>query len=298
MKLSQIINVLNDTKLIKDSDFNQLGMATSNFSEHGVLSFLIDNKFLDSIKNNKNISAVITTEELVENFTDGKIGIIVSENPKLTFYKLHNYLVEKEFYWKKFANEIHPTALISKNAIIANDSIKIGKNSRIEDGVIIHRGVIIGDNVMIRSNTVIGSSGFQFLSDSHTVTPVKTGGLLYINDSVEIQHNCCIDRGVLGGKTILRNNVKIDNFVHIAHDCVIGERTLITAGVKFGGRTVVGKDCWLGINSTISNGLVIGDNVTVSLGSVVTRNIANNATVTGNFAIDHSKFIAFLKTIR
>ena len=96
----------------------------------------------------------------------------------------------------------------------------------------------------------------------------------------------------------LQDNVKVDNFVHIAHDCVIGERTLITAGVKFGGRTIVGNDCWIGINSTISNGLNIGNNVTISLGSVVTRDVADNLTVTGNFAIEHKKFIDFIKSIR
>lgn len=298
MKLSEVINVVKDTNLIKDAEFNQFGMATSKFTDFGVLSFLSDEKFFDSVINNKEISAVITIEDLAGKFKETNIGIIISKNPKATFYMLHNYLAEQEFYWKRFANDIDYSALISPNAIIANNSIKIGKNSKIEDGVIIHNGVIIGDNVTIRSNTVLGSSGFQFLNHNNAVVPVNTGGLLYINDNVEVQHNCCIDRGVLGGKTILKNSVKIDNFVHIAHDCVIGERTFVTAGVKFGGRTVVGKDCWLGINATISNGLIIGDNVTVSLGSVVTRNIPDNATVTGNFAIDHSKFIAFLKTIR
>ncbi|AUD64572.1 hypothetical protein BK011_02335 [Tenericutes bacterium MZ-XQ] len=298
MKLSEVVKLINDTKLVKDADFNQLGMATSEFTKFGVLSFLSDVKFINSILDNQSISAVITTEDLVERFIQSEIGVIVTENPKASFYALHNHLVEKEFYWEKFDNMIDQSASISPNATLDNNSIQIGKNSKIEDGVIIHGGVIIGDNVTIRSNTVLGSSGFQFLSDNNTVIPVKTGGLLYINDNVEVQHNCCIDRGVLGGKTILKNDVKIDNFVHIAHDCIIGERTFITAGVKFGGRTVVGKDCWLGINATISNGLVIGDNVTVSLGSVVTRNVPDNSTVTGNFAIDHSKFIAFLKTIR
>lgn len=298
MKLSDITLVIGNLKVIRDSEFNQLGMATSEYSSFGVLTFLNNLKYLDSLMDNKSVSCVVTTKELAEKFLETKLGIIVNENPKKAFYTLHNYMVENELYWKKFANEIDSSSLISANAVIAKDSVRIGKNSLIEDGVILHKGVIIGDNVIVRSNSVIGSSGFQFLRDDNALIPVRTGGLLIINDNVEIQHNCSIDRGIFGGETIIKNSVKIDNFVHIAHDCIIGERTLITAGVKFGGRSVVGKDCFFGINATISNGLNIGDNVSVSLGSVVTRNIPHNNTVLGDFSINNSNFIDSLKSVK
>ncbi len=73
---------------------------------------------------------------------------------------------------------------------------------------------------------------------------------------------------------------------------------MIVAGSAIGGRTIVGDDVWIGINSTISNGLTIGDNCRISLGSVVTQSVAAGKTVTGNFAIDHKKFIEFIKSIR
>jgi UDP-3-O-[3-hydroxymyristoyl] glucosamine N-acyltransferase len=125
-----------------------------------------------------------------------------------------------------------------------------------------------------------------------------TAGKAVIKDNVEVQHNCCIDRGILGKDTILEKNVKLDNFVHIAHDDYIGERTFITAGAKLAGRVTIGRDCWIGVNATISNGINIGDNCRVTLGSVVTKDVLPNSTVTGNFAIDHKKFIEFIKSIR
>jgi UDP-3-O-[3-hydroxymyristoyl] glucosamine N-acyltransferase len=298
MKLSNLKDSIKDINVIIDAEFNALGMATSKFNKVGVLSFLSEEKFIQSIENNKMISAIIITSSLYEKIDVKNIGIIISDNPKALFYKIHNYLVEKEFYWEDFKTEIDTSTIIHPGVNIPKKNLKIGKNCVIEEGVIIHEGVIINDNVIIRSGTILGSNGFQFLNDGEVVFQVKTGGLLTIGNNVEVQHNCCLDRGVLGGVTILHDNVKVDNFVHIAHDCVIGERTLITAGVKFGGRTIVGNDCWIGINSTISNGLNIGNNVTISLGSVVTRDVADNLTVTGNFAIEHKKFIDFIKSIR
>lgn len=298
MRLSQITSNYQNIKVIRDESFCLLGMGTSKFNRRGVLSFLADEKYTSDIINNSHIVAIITKEEMISPELIERFGIIVCNDPKYLFYELHNTLVEDHFYWKNHKSNIAYDAKIASTAIIAKDNVNIGSGTIIEDGVIIHEGTEIGKNVIIRSGSIIGSSGFQFLNLGEKVYPVKTGGKVLIYDNVEIQHNCCIDRGVLGGATELMNDVKIDNFVHIAHDCMIGKRTLITAGVKFGGRTVVGDDCWIGINATISNGLVIGNSVTVSLGSVVTKNVPDGMTVTGNFAIEHSKFLTFLRSIR
>lgn len=285
--------------LISNSEFDTLGMATSLYKGKNVLSFLSNEKYMESILNNESIVAIICTQEIFEkNPILGKYGIVLSNNPKRTFFEIHNILAKTDFYWKKFNNRISETAFISKAAIIGDHSISIGENSIIEPGVVIHPGTIIGNNVVIRSGSQVGTVGFQFNNFGDEVSTVITAGRVVIKDNVEIQHNCCIDRGVLGGDTILESNVKLDNFVHIAHDDYIGERTFITAGVKLSGRVIIGKDCWLGVNCTVSNGITIGDNCKITLGSVVTREVPSNTTVTGNFAIEHSRFIEFIKSIR
>ena len=289
-----------DILVIQDSMFSHLGMATTKYTEESVLSFLVDDKFLNDILSNKSIVALITTQELYEKNSNSfsNLGIALTSEPKKVFYQIHNHLSETDFYGAKLSNKIDSSATISESAIIGDYNVKIGKNVFIDHNVIIYPNVEIGDNSIIRSGTIIGSNGFQFLNIGDCVLPVNSTGKVRISNNVEIQHNCCVDKGVLGGVTTIDEHVKVDNFVHIAHDCKIGTRTFITAGVKFGGRTVVGCDCWLGINATISNGLIIGNNVTISLGSVVTRNVEDNKTVTGNFAIDHDKFIQFIRTIR
>jgi len=65
-----------------------------------------------------------------------------------------------------------------------------------------------------------------------------------------------------------------------------------------GGSTIIEDDVWVGPNASISDNLFIGDSANISLGAVVTKNVARGMTVSGNFAIEHSKFIDFIKSIR
>ncbi|MBM7560892.1 UDP-3-O-(3-hydroxymyristoyl)glucosamine N-acyltransferase [Fusibacter tunisiensis] len=299
MRIIELKEVMANLEVMNDSEFNALGMATTKFNNERVLAFFSDEKYLEAILDNKNIVALITTKQIYDKkIIPDEYGLIISDDPKLQFYEIHNKLVENEFYWAKFENKIADTAVISDGAYIEDHSIVIGENSVIEAGVVIHSGSIIGDNVIIRSGCKIGTNGFQFLNDGTKVISVKTGGRAVIKDNVEIQHNCCVDRGVLGGDTILSKYVKLDNFIHVAHDDIIGERTFITAGVKLAGRVTIGEDCWIGVNATISNGITIGNNCKITLGAVVTRSVPDNSTVSGNFAIEHSRFIDFIKSIR
>lgn len=299
MKLTDLTDIVKDLNVINDSEFDILGMVTTKYTNKKVLSFLSDSKILKCIIENPNIKALILKKEIYENTNFPKnVGIILSNDPKSTFYEIHNKLSEMDFYWEKFENKIEESVIIAKSASIGEHSISIGRNTIIEANVVIHPGTMIGSNVIIRSGSQVGTSGFQFMNDGKNVTSVRTAGRVIVMDNVEIQHNCCVDRGVFGGNTVLNEYVKIDNFVHIGHDDVIGARTFITAGVKLSGRVTIGKDCWIGVNATVSNGIEIGDNSKISLGSVVTKNVDSNMTVSGNFAIEHRKFIDFIKSIR
>lgn len=297
MKVSDIVKKIENISLFKEGEFNNLGMLTSRYKNSKYLSFLSDLKYLGDLISNKNVSVIITKKDYKEYIENLNIGVIFSDNPKQSFYNIHNFLLENKLYWDGFPRKIHSTSIISNKASIPNKNIFIGKNVIIEDYVTIKEGVIIGDNVIIRSGSVIGSVGFQYNIDE-TATFINSGGRVIIEDNVEINCNVTIDKAVFGDSTIIKKGVKIDSQVHIGHDCKIGENTLIVSGVHIGGRTKVGKKCWLGINSTISNGLEIGDNVKISLGSVVTTNVNDGSIVSGNFAIEHKKFIDFIKSIR
>ncbi|PID82591.1 MAG: UDP-3-O-(3-hydroxymyristoyl)glucosamine N-acyltransferase [Clostridiales bacterium] len=298
MRLSYISNNLFNLDYSFDTNIDILGMATSNYREEDVLSFLSDVKFLEDVNNNENVKALIVDKNKFTKKIRSDISIIHSENPKQDFFHLHRILAENHLYWENFETEIDSTARISKFTNIPKKNVRIGKNTIIEENVKIYPGCIIGENVILRSGSVIGAQGFQFIKTGEDVISVYGAGRVVIGDNVEVMNNSTIDRGIFGGDTHIEEYVKIDKLCYIAHDCKIGKRTFIISGSTIGGRVEIGKDCRLGFNSTILNGIIIGDRVNVSLGSVVTKNIESDTKVSGNFAIEHKKFIENLKLIR
>lgn len=298
MKLSELPASLN-LNILRDGEFTLLGKATTAYLEGQIaLSYLTELKYLDGMAANPHIGCVIVKDEFMDQVHVPHWGLISAKDPKLAFTHIHNALAQTDFYWPDFATVIDPTAVIMDGAWIAPRGVKIGKNCLVEPLAVIHRGSILHDHVIIRSGAQIGTAGFEFYHDGSAIHPVTTAGRAVLHDYVEIQHGTCVDRGMYGGDTILYPHVKVDNMVHVAHDVVVGERTCVVVGVVLGGRTVVGKDCWIGPNAVVSNGLTVGDNATVSLGAIVTKNVADGQTVSGNFAIDHAKFLQFIKSIR
>jgi UDP-3-O-[3-hydroxymyristoyl] glucosamine N-acyltransferase len=144
------------------------------------------------------------------------------------------------------------------------------------------KGTHVGDDVIIGCNNTIGGTGFGYEKNeagNYTVMPHL--GNVVIHNKVEIGNNTCIDRAVIGS-TIIGENVKIDNLVHIAHGVVIGKNSLIIANAMIGGSTVIGENCWVAPSASIINKGQIGDQATVGMGAVVTKPVEKDATVAGN----------------
>lgn len=278
-------------KLIKDGEFEDLNFCTSNVG-YQFLSFMEKEKFIKRIS--KNVSCVICTAQIFEKLPPSIEGIFISDNPKYTFYLIHNKLSKTK---EKQPTTIDPTAIISEKAIIAPYNVTIGKNTVIEANSVINEYVHISDNVLIHSNCVIGGRSFDFAKDINgNVVGWIDSGKVIIENGVEICPSSHIAQACLAEDiTLLKENCKIDSFVHLGHGAHIGRRALIAAGAIIGGNSVIGDDSWVGINATVSNRMVVGNNSRVSLGSVVTRNVDDNMVVTGNFAIPHTRFIENLK---
>ena len=296
MLLSEILNLNNSFELFREGEFTSLGLNVSE-SDEKLLSFIESEKFLSKLS--ESISCVITTKEMADKIPVN-IGVIVSEIPRIDFFKLHNELVENKNYRREtFETEIGQNCNISPTAIISNNNVKIGNNVIIEEYVIIRENTIIKDNCIIRANTVIGGEGYEFKRfDNITMGVTHIGGVI-IEENSEIQYSSCIDKAIYPwDNTIVGEYTRIDNCVHISHAVKIGKRCFITANTTIGGRTKIGENCWFGLGATVANGLVIGNNSSISLGAVVTKSLEDNSKVSGNFAIEHSKFIEFIKSIR
>lgn len=164
---------------------------------------------------------------------------------------------------------------------VIGDNVAIGDGTVIHHNVILFRKTVIGAHCHLKSGTVIGEDGFGFDFEQDG-TPVRLPhvGNVVLGNHVEIGANCTIARGTFGS-THIASHVKVDDQVHIAHNCRIGEKTIITACVELSGSVTVGTCCWIGPNASIIQKVILGDKVTVGIGAVITQNIETGKKVMG-----------------
>lgn len=258
------------------------------------LTFLEKEKFLPCL-NHAGIAAVICTQELVEKIPAGIPGVLLSDAPKFAFYSLYNFLAEGAVC-PQIPTKIGKNAQIAPTAYISPYNVTIGDHVVIEPGAVIQAFVTIGDNVSIGAGTVVGVNSFSPARYRDRAITLQDQGSVVIGNHVELCGNCAIARGVFPGDiTRLADGVKSDVMVYVGHNSQIGRKTFLAAGAKIPGNVWIGEDVWIGVNATISNRIRIGDGARVSLGSVVTKDVPAGATVSGNFAIDHQRFLKNLK---
>ena len=167
----------------------------------------------------------------------------------------------------------------------------------IEPFVVIKGRVIIGNDVTIRSGAVIGCKGFSFSKDAQGQNvSVEDTARIIIEDHVEIFEQVAISTGIFPWEeTRIGENTKVDAQCHIGHGAHIGRNCLLAEGSRCCGNSRVGDHVWVGVGAIVSNRVRVGDGARVSLGSVVTKEVPAGQTVSGNFAIDHQKFLSNLK---
>ena len=147
---------------------------------------------------------------------------------------------------------------------IIEPGARIGKRCTIAANVTIYGCVTLGDHCVVQAGAVLGAMGFGYVrgpDGRHVRFPQI--GTLRVGDHVEIGANTTIDRGALG-ETVIGRGTKIDNLVHIAHNCIVGEDVLIAAQVGMAGSCVIedgvmlGGQVGLGERVTVGKGVILG----------------------------------------
>ncbi len=191
-------------------------------------------------------------------------------DPRMAFAKA----LESIYPRKRPAAGIHSTAVIAASAQIGHNCsvgayVCIGEHARIGDGCQIGPGCVLGDDVaigssstlhghvtiydrvsigeraMIHSGVVIGADGFGFAMAGDHYEKFPQVGTVEIGSDVEIGANCCIDRAALG-VTQIGDGTKLDNLVHVAHNCRIGKHVVVAAQTGFSGSVTVGDYAVIG----------------------------------------------------
>ena len=197
---------------------------------------------------------------------------------------------------------IAPTAKIGKKCYIApfaciGENVTIGDNCRINPHVVVYHGCKIGNNVTIHAGSVIGADGFGFAPTTDGYDKIPQIGNVIIEDNVEIGANTCIDRSTMGS-TIVHKGVKLDNLVQIAHNCEVGENTVMSAQVGLAGSTKVGKWCMFGGQVGLSGHISIGDKVFLGGQSGVMSNLKSGQSLIGSPATEPRQYFKQQALIR
>lgn len=253
---------------------------------------------LDDAATETGIAAYVVPEDLVGAVPAGA-GVVVAERPAVTAMAIHEHLAALPgFLWEDFDSRVDPSAVIMPGAHIAPRNVQIGPRTVVFPNAVILERSIIGADCEIGPGTVVGGEAFEQCPGASPKRILKQGGGVWIEDWVTIQAKGTIIRSTFGGFTRIGRETKMDAQVHVAHDCLIGERVTITACSEISGRVEIGDDAYLGPNCTISNGVRIGARVTVTIGSVVVRDVAEGARVTGNFALPHDNWLKLIRDYR
>ncbi len=209
---------------------------------------------------------------------------------------------------------VHPSAWIAQGVFIG-ENVKISANVRIHSGVVIMSGVEIGDEAELFPNTTIyrnvkigervrihascsiGSDGFGYNFSNGVHHKVWQMGSVVIGPDVEIGANTCVDCGTFS-PTIIGRGCKIDNQVHIGHNCRLGIGVVLCGQVGMGGSTSIGDFTVMGGKSALMNGIVIGKGVQIAGGAVVTNSLLDGAIVGGHPARNIKEWMKGLATLR
>jgi len=221
------------------------------------------------------------------------------EKPKLAFALIAALLHPP----KKRKPEIHPTAVIADSAtihstvyvgphVVVGEYAAIRAGTRLEAGVVIganatigsecvlhpnvvlYDGVSLGDRVILHAGVCLGADGFGYVRDDMGYHKFPQIGTVVIEDDVELGAYTCVDRAALG-QTRIGRGTKLDNMVHVGHNCDIGERVVIAAQTGISGSVIIEDDCVIGgqvgfgDHIRVQSGAIIGSKAGVLPGKIV-----------------------------
>ena len=305
MVLGELIQKLGG-RLAKGSEETEiLSVASVEKASTFDLIFATDEETIQAALRS-NATAVVLGLGAVPPETEGsRVEIVESGEPRLWFARAAKLLVTPQL-----ALGVHPSAVIgnqvkfgsgvtiSPHAVIG-DNASIGAGTRVGSGAVVGIGVTVGancriypkavlypdttvgDRVVIHAGVVLGADGFGYVRDPLTgeYTQFPQQGKLVIEDDVEIGANTTIDRGALK-ETRIRRGTKIDNLVHIGHNCDIGEDVIIVALTGISGSSTIGK------GAVLAGQVGIGDHVHIGPGLVLggQSGVFNGKTIKGDGA--------------
>jgi UDP-3-O-[3-hydroxymyristoyl] glucosamine N-acyltransferase len=305
MKLLEMAAALG-CELAGDPGIEIRGVAGMEQAGPSDLTFLANPKYAHKVKHTR-AGAILVTEPV----RGIPIASLVSANPYLDFARA----LELFYTAPRPPVGIHPLASVAASACfgegasigpfaVVGEKAVLGRNAVLHPHVVIYEGAQIGDDfyahshsavrefcrvghrVTLGNGVVVGGDGFGFArqADGRHYKIVQSG-ITVIEDDVEIQALCSIDRATVG-ETRVKRGAKLDSLVQVGHACVVGEDNILCAQVGLAGSSILEKNVLLAGQVGISGHLTIHDNAVVYAQSGIGGDVAEGAVMSGSPAFD------------
>ena len=291
--------------VVGDASVEIVGVGSISAAQRGEITHLSSVKFKNFLPTTK-ASAVILTKQFVPQCP---VNAIVVKQPLLAYARVSQLFEHND----RVDEGIHPTAQIDSSATIGEnvrigpyvniaarvevgDRVELGAgvsvgsdsvintDSVVSPSVVIYHNVRMGSHCIVHANSVIGADGFGLVPDERGVLQrVAQLGGVRIGDDVLIGALCTIDRGAIND-TVLEDGVKLDDHVHIGHNCQVGAHTILCGCAGLAGSVTLGRHCIIGGGVGIAGDgpLRLTDNVTISSMTFVGRDISEPGVYSGN----------------
>jgi UDP-3-O-[3-hydroxymyristoyl] glucosamine N-acyltransferase len=316
MKLKELATRL-ELELRGNGDTEVFAPAPIEAAGPGMIIFVAADKFVPMLQRS-GAAAAIVAPQFAEH---ARCPVLISQNPYADFARAIGI----------FLPSYRPQAGIDPSARIApdvkfGDNPSVGANSVIGAGVtigrnavihanvtiypnvnigddfacysqsVIREGCTIGNRVTILDGAVIGADGFGYVEDRGGLVKIPQVGIVVLEDDVEIGAKSTVDRATLGA-TILHRGVKLDDQVHIGHNCEIGEFSRFCAQTGIAGSTKIGKWCLFGGQTAVADHAVVGDRVIVAARGALAAGASDGAVLGGIPAIEIGKWRRYVAAL-
>ena len=307
-----------DGELVGPADREISGIKGLDQAGPQDLSFLANRKYAHLLNECKAGAILVTHEQTVP---EG-LAVIRVKDPYLAFAKSLSFAVKVPYK----PSGVHPRAVVEEtaqlgedvsihagayvgdgavlgNRVVLHPGVYVGPGARVSDdtvlypNVVIYKGCQVGKRCILHAGTVIGADGYGFAPDGDAYFKIPQIGIVQIDDDVELGALNTVDRAAMG-RTWIQRGVKTDNMVHVAHNCVIGEDTLLVAQVGISGSTKLGRHVVCGGQVGVAGHLNIGDNAVMGAKTGVTNSIASNEVVAGYPHLPHRVWLRTRALIR
>ncbi len=316
LRLIDIAKLIN-AEIVGDGDVTITGVASLDEAKEGDLAFLEDLSLLPLGEQSRAAALIVPPQ-----VRSARKPLIVTEDPKLAFSQVLELFKPEP----SIPKGVHDTAILGRNVrlgadvaigpyVVIEDNVRIGdrvviypfafigRDTEIGDDTIIYPHVFIGERTtigrrcIIHAGASIGADGFGFLQTEHGHKKIPQIGIVILEDDVEVGANSTIDRATVSVTRIGRGT-KIDDQVHVAHNCVIGENCLLCGQVGIAGSARIGNNVVMGGQAGVSDHVTIADNVTLAAQAGVFGDITEPGVYSGYPARPHSQQLRALALVQ